>query len=298
MTRPADGLRLATRGSRLALWQAEWVARALGGDVELVIVDTVGDRRVDVPLSAIGGQGVFVKEVQAAVLDGRTDAAVHSAKDLPGLTEPGLCLAGIGERDDPRDALVGATLEAIPRGGVVATGSARRRALIADRRPDVTFADLRGNILTRLDKAGGFDAIVMAVAALRRLGLDDRVAEALDPTVFVPQVGQGAIAVECRADDHATIARLAATVDHGPTRRAVTAERAFLATLGGGCTLPVGAHATVAPDGEVTLRAVLATADERTCLRRTVRGRDPDDLGATVADQLAADVARLDPGRG
>jgi hydroxymethylbilane synthase len=287
-------LRLATRGSRLARWQADWVAKALGGDVELVIVETTGDRRSDVSLAAIGGQGVFVKEVQAAVLDGSADAAVHSAKDLPAVTEPGLCLAALGERDDPRDALVGAGLDAVPVGGVIATGSARRRALLRDLRPDLTFADLRGNIATRLDKAAAFDAIVVALAALRRLGLEDRAAEALDPEVFVPQVGQGAIAVECRAGDDAVIGRLAAAVEHGATRRAVTAERAFLATLGGGCTLPVGAYATVAPDGSVTLRAVLATADERACVRRTGHDHDPGRLGAAIARELARDVAALE----
>ena len=229
MTAP---LRLATRGSRLARWQASWVASRLAVPTELVIVSTAGDERTDVPLSAIGGQGVFVKEVQAAVLSGRADAAVHSAKDLPAVTEPGLCLAAIGSREDPRDALVGSVLDSIPVGGVVATGSARRRALLASRRPDLRFAELRGNIATRLEKAAGFDAIVMAVAALTRLGLAEHIAEALDPSWFVPQVGQGAIAVECRADDSATVALLAAVDDAG-TRRAVTAERSFLATLGG-----------------------------------------------------------------
>jgi len=278
----------------LARWQADWVAGALGGDVELVIVETTGDRRPDVSLASIGGQGVFVKEVQAAVLDGSADAAVHSAKDLPAVTEPGLCLAALGERDDPRDALVGTRLDAVPHGGVIATGSPRRRALLHDLRPDLTFADLRGNIATRLDKAAAFDAIVVALAALRRLGLEDRAAEALDPEVFVPQVGQGAIAVECRAGDDAVIGRLAAAVEHGATRRAVTAERAFLATLGGGCTLPVGAYATVEPDGSVTLRAVLATADERTCLRRIGHDHDPERLGAALALDLARDIAALE----
>jgi len=276
-------LRLATRGSRLAKWQAEWVAAALGG-ADLVIVETAGDRRVDVPLAEIGGQGVFVKEVQAAVLEGRADAAVHSAKDLPAVTAPGLVIAAIGARDDPRDALVGSRLAAIPSGGVVATGSARRRALLRDARPDLVFADLRGNIGTRLDKAGGFDAIVMAVAALRRLGLADRIAESLDPEVFVPQVGQGAIAVECRADDAAAVARVVA-LDDAPTRVAVTAERAFLAELGGGCTLPVGAYATVA-GRDVTLRAFLADEDERTVVRHLSRGDDPVALGVAAARAL------------
>ncbi len=282
-------LRLATRGSRLARWQASWVASRLAVPTELVIVSTAGDERTDVPLSAIGGQGVFVKEVQAAVLSGRADAAVHSAKDLPALTAPGLSLAAIGEREDPRDALVGAALDAIPHGGVVATGAARRRALLASRRPDLRFAELRGNITTRLEKAAGFDAIVMAVAALTRLGLGEHIAEALDPSWFVPQVGQGAIAVECRDDDSATVAQLAA-VDHPATRRAVTAERAFLATLGGGCTLPVGGYAVVGPGDALTLYAVLAATESGPVLRRSASGDDPEALGASVAAGLLADV--------
>jgi hydroxymethylbilane synthase len=283
-------LRLATRGSRLARWQAAWVAARVDGPAELVIVDTAGDRRTDVPLSSIGGQGVFVKEVQAAVLSGAADAAVHSAKDLPGETPAGLLLAAIGEREDPRDALVGARLDDIPRGGVVATGAARRRALLASRRPDLRFAELRGNIATRLDKADGFDAIVMAMAALRRLSLEDRVAEALDPSWFVPQVGQGTIAVECRADDTSTRARLAG-VEDAATRVAVTAERAFLATLGGGCTLPVGAYAVVdEASGAITLHAVLAPSEQGPVLRRTASGDDPVALGAAVASALLADA--------
>jgi len=291
-------LRLATRGSPLARWQAGWVAQLLGGAVELVIVDTSGDRRQDVPLSAIGGQGVFVKEVQAAVLDGRADAAVHSAKDLPSLTAPGLYLAAFPERDDPRDALVGSPLDRLPAGGRVATGSVRRRAQLAHLRPDLAFSDLRGTIGTRLAKAGAFDAIVMAVAALRRLGLGDRVAEALDPDLVVPQVGQGAVAVECRVGDTAARARLAG-VDHRPTRRAVEAERAFLALLGGGCTLPVGALAGPVPapdaapgpavdavDGgtdRLVLEAVIASLDGRVCLRHRDEGDDPEALGEAVA---------------
>jgi hydroxymethylbilane synthase len=274
----------------LARWQASWVAARLDGPAELVIVDTAGDRRTDVPLSSIGGQGVFVKEVQAAVLSGAADAAVHSAKDLPAETPSGLCLAAIGEREDPRDALVGARLDDIPPGGVVATGAARRRALLAAARPDLKFAELRGNIATRLDKAAGFDAIVMAVAALRRLSLDDRVAEALDPSWFVPQVGQGAIAVECRADDGETRARLAA-VEDAASRAAVTAERAFLSTLGGGCTLPVGAYAVLEAAGGLTLHAVLATSEQGPVLRRSASGDDAVALGAAVASALLADAA-------
>jgi len=278
-------LRLATRGSPLARWQAEWVGRRLGREVELVIVETAGDRRQDVSLASIGGQGVFVKEVQTAVLEGRADAAVHSAKDLPSVTAPGLWLAAIGERDDPRDALVGSTLERLPAGARVATGSIRRRAQLANLRPDLTFAELRGNIATRLAKAGGHDAIVIAAAALRRLGLADQIAEAVDPELLVPQVGQGAIAVECRAED-AAVQEILATIDDPPTRRAVTAERAFLATLGSGCSLPVGAYATAAAGDGLSLLAVILSGDGRICLRHKEAGTDPVALGESVGHHL------------
>lgn len=283
-------LRLATRGSPLARWQADWVASALhpSVDVELVIVDTVGDRRQDVPLSAIGGQGVFVKEVQAAVLDGRADAAVHSAKDLPSGAVTGLDIGAFGVRGDPRDALVGSTLNGLPQGGRVATGSIRRRAQLAHLRPDLVFEDLRGNIGTRLAKADGYDAILMAVAALDRLGLEERITEALDPEVMVPQVGQGAIAVECRSDDERAREQLA-RVDHVATRRAVEAERAFLAVLGGGCNLPVGAYATV--NGRVvSLNAVVATEDGSTCRTHRAEGTDPAEVGRAVARHLLGDT--------
>lgn len=253
-------LRLATRGSAQATAQSTSVARALersGHEVELVLVETTGDRRADVPLHSIGGQGVFVKEVQRAVLDGRADLAVHSAKDLPSTPEPGLVLAAFCERRTPSDALVGRRLDELAAGATVASGSVRRRAQLREVRPDLTFVELRGNIATRLGKIPADGAIVMAVAALEILGLTDRIAEALDPAVFVPAVGQGCVAVECRVDDRATLEALAC-VDHLATRRAVEVERAFLAELGSGCSLPVGAHVTggrlhtfVAGEGDV-----------------------------------------------
>jgi hydroxymethylbilane synthase len=209
---------------------------------------------------------VFTKEVQAAVLDGRADLAVHSAKDLPSSPElqpEGLVIGAVPERGDPRDAMVGCTIEAIPPGGTVGTGSVRRRAQLADRRPDLTFAELRGNIGTRLEKAAGFDAIVVAYAALQRLEREDAVAEVLEPTVMLPQVGQGALAIECRPD---TVDILRA-IEHDPTRRCVDAERSWLATLGGGCDLPAGAFCTVLDDGSLRLRAVLCSYDGRIVLR-------------------------------
>ncbi len=237
-------LRLATRSSAQATAQAEAVADALragGVEVELVFVETMGDRRLDVPLHTIGGQGVFVKEVQYAVLDGRADLAVHSAKDLPSTPADGLVIAAFCERRTPSDALVGSTLDDLPPGATVATGSVRRRAQLTAARPDLEFAELRGNIQTRLGKLPEGGAIVMAVAALEILGLTDRIAEVLDPTRFVPAVGQGCVAVECRTDDATTRAAVA-TVDHRPTRQAVEVERAYLAELGSGCSLPVAAH--------------------------------------------------------
>ena len=278
-------LRAATRGSPLARWQAEHVASLLGGDVELVVVETTGDRRRDVAIWEMGGRGVFVKEVQAAVLDGRADFAVHSAKDLPSETAEGLVIAAVPERGDPRDAMVGGRLDDLPVGGRVATDSVRRRAQLAAYRPDLTFAGLRGNIDTRLEKASEFAAIVVAAAALQRLGRDDAIAELLEPSVMLPQVSQGALAVECRADDAATRQRLAA-IEHEPSRRAVDAERAYLAQMGGGCDLPVGAYATQADDGSLTLTALLATLDGRVVLRATQHGDDPAELGRAVAREL------------
>lgn len=238
-------LRLATRGSRQALGQAGAVAKSItsatGRAVDLVTIETTGDLRLDVPLHVIGGQGVFVKEVQRAVLDGRADLAVHSAKDLPSMPAEGLTIAAFCRRRDPADALVGAALAELGDGATVATGSVRRRAQLRRVRPDLHFAELRGNIDSRLSKIPEGGAIVMAVAALEILGLTDRIAERLDVETFVPAIGQGCVAVECRTDDAATRDVLSA-VDHADTRHDVEVERAFLSELGSGCSLPVGGH--------------------------------------------------------
>jgi hydroxymethylbilane synthase len=276
------GLRIATRGSRLALWQAERVAGLLGGEAELVIVSTTGDQRTDVPISQIGGTGIFVKEVQQAVLDGRADLAVHSAKDLPSETAAGLVLAAVPERADPRDALVGARLDDIPAGGRIGTGSVRRQAQLAAVRPDLRFESLRGNIETRIAKSADLDAVVVAVAALVRLGLADRATEILEPAAMLPQVAQGALAVECRAGDAATAGRLAALEDPA-ARRAVDAERAFLRRLGGGCDLPCGALAEAPTAGTVAIEVLLATLDGKTVLRVRHEGADPESVGGEAA---------------
>lgn len=281
-------IRIATRASALARLQAERVGRMLGRDVELVLVSTTGDRDQTSELHAIGGQGVFTKEVQQAVLDGRADVAVHSAKDLPASTPPGLLLVAVPERADPRDALVGRALDELVPGARIGTGSVRRRAQLASARPDLSFGPLRGNIETRLRKREelGYDAIVVALAALERLGLTDRVHEVLDPRVMLPQVAQGALAAECRLDDERTIARLRA-VDDPVAHRAVDTERAFLAELGGGCDLPCGALAQAdGRDGVIVLEAVLASLDGHVVLRTRVAGDDPLDVGATGALDL------------
>ncbi len=282
MPRP---LRVATRGSELARWQAHRVATLLGADTELVVVSTTGDQRADVPIHAVGGTGIFVKEVQQAVLDGRADVAVHSAKDLPASDTPdGLVLAAVPERADPRDVLVGSTLDALPAGARVATGSVRRRAQLAALRPDLTFAELRGNIATRLDRAAEHDAVVVAAAALERLGLADRADEYLEPSVLLPQVGQGSLAVECRSDDDDTLARVVA-IDDAPLHVALDAERAYLAELGGGCDLPCGALASL-DGGQVRVEALLAAVDGHVVLRATTRDADPVVAGRAAAAEL------------
>jgi len=285
-------VRIATRGSALARWQADHVAARLavrGVPIEIVIVETRGDVDKSSPLHSIGGKGVFCKEVQLAVLEGRADAAVHSAKDLPALTPEGLTIAAIPRRGDPRDALIGSTLFDLPAGASVATGSVRRRAQLAHHRPDLAFHELRGNIASRLDKAPGFDAIVMASAALDRLG-ESVPADRLPVETMVPQVGQAALAVECRTDDEPTLQALS-VLDDPATSRCVRAERAFLRELGGDCSMPAAAHVRGDVDGPLVLLGFLATEalDQARQLRLT--GEDGEALGADLARTLTAAVA-------
>lgn len=280
-------IRIATRGSAQAVTQSEHVAdllRRAGHEAELVLIETHGDRTqaANVPLHTIGGQGVFVKEVQRAVVDGRADVAVHSAKDLPTTPSAGLEIGAFIERRTASDALVGRSLVDLPAGALVATGSVRRRAQLHRARPDLEFAELRGNIHTRLARVPEGGAIVMAVAALEVLDLTDRIADELDPAEFVPAVGQGCVAVECRTGDQ-RLAEALSGIDHDPTRYEVLVERAFLGELGSGCSLPVGAHvdagrlytfladeaSQIAMSDTVELRADLA-ADVETA-RRSAR---------------------------
>ncbi|MGZ4681153.1 MAG: hydroxymethylbilane synthase [Acidimicrobiales bacterium] len=301
-------IRAATRGSTLARWQTDHIASLLGAlsgtstgeqiEVEVVVVETMGDRRQDIPIWEMGGKGVFAKEVQAAVLDGRADIAVHSAKDLPSGSPPGLTIGAVPERGDARDVLVGSTLDGLAPGAVVATGSARRRAQLAWNRPDLTFAELRGNIDTRLAKAAGFGAIVMALAPLERLGLREHVGEVLDPSVMLPQVGQGTLAVECRDGDDrrdVELRALLAAIEHAPSRVSLDAERGFLAELGGDCDLPAGAHATLVGSGgsaEVSVEGLVASLDGHTVIRHTLGGSaaHADAVGRAVARYLLDDA--------
>ncbi|MGD0320660.1 MAG: hydroxymethylbilane synthase [Acidimicrobiales bacterium] len=298
----ARKLRVATRGSRLALHQAARVAELLAllpgsPRCEMHVVRTTGDRLDEAPIERIGGQGAFVKEVSAAVLDGRADVAVHSAKDLPSTEQPGLVLAAVPERADPRDALVGKRLEDLLPGDSVATGSARRRAQLAWLRPDLTFCELRGNMARRVERAERVGAGVLAAAALERLGWSARAAEVLEPATLLPQVGQGALAVECRAADTELIEMLFA-IDDAAAHGALLAERAFLAAIGGGCSTPSAALATTSsPPGSdgserfgFVLEGMLASRDGHVLLRRRCAGDDAVDLGRRLAAELLDDA--------
>ena len=268
-------IRIATRGSAQARTQAESVGDALraavqGLSVEYVFIETQGDTNQSTPLHQMGGQGIFVKEVQRAVLDGRADVAVHSAKDLPSQQADGLVIAAFTERRSPNDVLVGRSLAELAHGATVATGSVRRRAQLRRLRPDLNFVELRGNIQTRLSRIPENGSIVMARAALEILGLTDAIAEELDLDTAVPMVGQGCVAVEARAGDESTLAAVA-RIDHAGSRRAVEAERAFLFELGAGCSAPVAAH--MSPDG--TFRAFMAEGDD--CVQLIGSVDDTDD---------------------
>ncbi|HUI80105.1 MAG TPA: hydroxymethylbilane synthase [Bryobacteraceae bacterium] len=254
---------IASRGSQLALWQAHWVEGQLaqmGRASRIEIIKTTGDKISDVPLAKVGTKGLFTKEIEEALIDGRADLAVHSLKDLPTELPQGLILAGVPRREDPRDAIVGRKLDELAQGAKVGTSSLRRAAQLKKLRPDLQIESVRGNLDTRLRKLdeGRYDAIVLAAAGLKRLGWGGRIAELLAPEVMCPAVGQGALALESRESGAGRDA--CAVLDHASTRAAVTAERGVLAALGGGCQVPIGAHATV--EGEcLRLMAVVVSPD-------------------------------------
>jgi hydroxymethylbilane synthase len=271
--------------------QALYVQQRLtdaGHESELVLVETRGDRETEAELATIGGQGVFAVEIQRAVLEGEADVAVHSAKDLPSVTPEGLVLASVPERLDPRDVLVGRSLAGLGPGATVATGSPRRRALLLERRPDLNVVPLRGNMARRLASVGKIGAVIAVMAALERLDEVTLASEALDPRWFVPQVGQGALALEARGDDLETQEALTPLNDLH-SHRAVLAERSFLAELGAGCSIPAGAHGEVAGDS-ITLRGVMLAPDGTKSVRAELVGIDVESLGRDLARHLRDDL--------
>ena len=297
-----NSLRLGTRKSALALWQAEYVraqlcARHPGLAVELVKITTEGDRILDRPLATIGGKGLFIKELEQALFDRRIDLAVHSMKDLTVSLPAGLHIAAVCEREDPRDAFVSrrfASLAALPPGSRVGTSSLRRQCQLRASYPQFEVVTLRGNVNTRLAKldAGDYDALLLAVAGLKRLGFGERIREALPIAVSLPAVGQGAVCVECRSDD-ADTNRLLAPLDHAPTRTCVAAERALNAALEGGCQVPIAGYAEIEGDA-LHLRALVGAPDGARIIRGERRGAaiDAESIGAELARELLARGAK------
>lgn len=285
---------VGSRGSELALRQARWVVSRVieanpGISCRIEVIKTTGDKIVDSPLAKIGDKGLFVKEIELALIGAEIDLAVHSAKDLPSDMDERLCIAAYTERDDPRDALISKAgkLSELPAGVSIGTSSARRRAQILHARPDLNILDLRGNLDTRLRKLCGpeYDAIILACAGLRRMSLESRITEALPLDISLPAAGQGALAVQCRAGDH--IADILSSLDHAQTRRCVRAERAMVAALGAGCQTPVGANAHEI-DSILTLDVMVASVDGSRIIRKSMSG-SPDeweDIGRRMAGEL------------
>ena len=294
MSQPSNTLTIATRESPLALWQANHVADRLRQlhpdlDVQLLGMTSRGDQLLDRPLYKVGGKGLFVKELETALLDGRADIAVHSMKDVPMALPEGLVLGVICEREDPRDALVGATdFSALPEGAKLGTSSLRRTCQIRQSRPDLEIGFLRGNVNTRLAKldAGEFDAIILACAGLIRLGFGDRIGQPIDPALSLPAGGQGAVGIEYRNDD-VRVAELLAPLAHDATAQCVIAERACVRRLDGGCDVPIASYAELR-DGQIWLRARVGSVDGQQLLMTELSGQDPEALGIEAAEQLLA----------
>lgn len=295
-------IRIATRQSPLALWQAHYVKDALqaahpGLEVELVTMVTRGDVILDTPLAKVGGKGLFVKELEVAMLEGRADLAVHSMKDVPVDFPEGLGLVTICEREDPRDAFVSnayASLDELPHGAIVGTCSLRRQCQLKEARPDLVIKELRGNVGTRLGKldAGEFDAIILAAAGLKRLKLEQRIRSFIEPEQSLPAVGQGAVGIECRLDD-TRLRELLAPLSHAETTDRVLCERAMNLTLEGGCQVPIGSYALL-EGGDLWLRALVGEPDGSHIVRGEIRGprQDAERLGVELANQLLANGAR------
>ena len=290
-------IRIGSRGSQLALWQANHIAdtlRGLGHEVSIEVIRTTGDRMQNVAFASVGAKGMFTKEIEEALLAGSIDLAVHSLKDLPTELGSAFTLAAIPRRADPRDVLVSesyGSFDALPQGAVVGTSSVRRQAQLRARRPDLQYVEFRGNVDTRLAKLaqGKADAIILAAAGLDRLQRAEVIRERFAPEVLCPAPGQGALAIECRSGDDAMHAALQPLEDTD-TRQAITAERACLAALGGGCLVPIGAYCHRDGD-ELMLRAVVASADGRQMIRAERRHADPVWLGESLAQQLLEEGA-------
>jgi len=294
----AQPVTIGTRGSKLALWQAEWVrsellARFPGMSVELAVIKTQGDKILDVPLAQVGGKGLFVKEIEEALRNGRVDIAVHSMKDMPADISEGLAVGAVPERESPADVLIsrdGQRLAELASGSAIGTSSLRRGAQLRHARPDLRIVPLRGNLDTRLRKlqTEGLAAVVLAAAGLRRLGLEDRITEHLDPDLMLPAVGQGALCIEIRASDR-RIAPLVAGLDHPDTHAAITGERTFLRRLGGSCQVPIAGYGRV--DGRrFALTGLVAEIDGSALIRQHLSGpaRDAAALGVELAEMLLA----------
>ncbi len=289
-------LRIGSRGSNLALWQANWVKQAIEAklshlSVEIQIIKTKGDKILDVPLAKIGGKGLFVKEIEEALLDGGIDIAVHSMKDMPGDIPDGLCIGAVPERENPFDVLIssqGICLKDLKSGARIGTSSLRRSAQLLHVRPDLSIIPLRGNLDTRLKKLDihDLDAIILAAAGVRRLGLEDRITEYLTEDLLLPAAGQGALCIETRCEDAVTAAAVAG-IDHFPTRRVVMGERAFLQRLQGGCQIPIAAHGKM--DGaSLCLTGLVASVDGKNIIRDMVSGPETqaESMGVQLAERL------------
>ncbi len=289
---------IGTRGSQLALWQANWVKEAVSRHhpdltVELVIIKTKGDKILDVPLAKVGGKGLFVKEIEEALLDGRIDLAVHSMKDMPADIPVGLCIGAIPEREEPRDVLItrsGLPLDRLEQGARIGTSSLRRSAQLLRFRPDISIVALRGNLDTRLKKleSEALDAIVLAAAGVRRLGLADRITQVLDESIMLPAVGQGALCIEIRKDD-SRIAPVVAALDDLPTRQVVMGERMFLNRLEGGCQVPIAGHGHIDENG-YTLTGLVCDVDGSHQVKQSRTGPEAqsEQIGLQLAEALLA----------
>jgi hydroxymethylbilane synthase len=284
-------LTIGSRGSQLALWQARWIKARLedlGHSCRIEVIKTTGDKITDVPLAKVGSKGLFTKEIEEALAGGAVDLAVHSMKDLPTELPGGLGVAAIPKREDPRDALLGKKLRDLAEGDLVGTSSLRRAAQLMALRPDLRVEPLRGNLDTRLRKLdeGRYQAIVLAAAGLKRMGWDDRIAEILETDYMCPAVGQGALAIETRADG-GQAEQICRVLDHPETRLAVLAERALLAALGGGCQVPIGGYARI-EDSSLHLTAVVCTPDGERLIRRNLSGplTEAEPIGRRLGREL------------